>query len=452
MSPDPAPTGTKDASGGVTPTKAWYIVGVLALAYTFSFIDRSILGLMVGPVRADLNISDTQFSLLHGLAFALFYTLLGIPIARLADATNRRNLIAAGIALWSLMTAACGLARSFGQLFLARVGVGIGEAALSPAAYSMIADIFPKKKLGRALGIYSSGVYLGTGLAFALGGVLVASIADGPPRSLPLIGEVAPWQLTFLIVGLPGLLVALLMFTFAEPPRPTRDGRAQGVPLKQVLETFNEHRATYLLHFVGFSMLTLLFNGTMAWVPEYFIRIHGLERGTVGLILGLIVMTLGSAGIIAGGLLSDRLSARGDLAAPINAALFGTVCLLPLGIAAPLVGSANLSLILFAPLLFFSSFPFGPAATALQLVTPPNRRAQISALYLFVVNLTGIGIGSTVTALFTDYVYRDDLKLHYSMATVSAIGGGLAIVLLMLLRQRFAASMRAAEQAAEPGS
>ena len=131
---------------------AWYIVAVLTLAYTFSYVDRSILGLMVGPIREDLQISDTEFSLLAGLAFALFYTLLGIPIARLADRTNRRNLIAAGIALWSLMTAVCGLARSFGQLFVARVGVGVGEAALSPAAYSMIADLFPKERLGRALG------------------------------------------------------------------------------------------------------------------------------------------------------------------------------------------------------------------------------------------------------------------------------------------------------------
>ena len=431
-----------------TGRKAWYIVALLTVAYTFSYVDRSILGLMVGPIREDLGINDTQFSLLHGLAFALFYTLLGIPIARLADSTNRRNLIAAGVALWSLMTAACGLASSFAQLFLARVGVGVGEAALSPAAYSMIADLFPKEKLGRALGIYSSGVFVGTGCAFALGGVIVTAIAEGPERALPLLGVLAPWQLTFLIVGLPGVLVALAMFTFREPPRPTRDGRAEPVALRRVVETFRRHRSTYLLHFVGFSMLTLLFNGTMAWAAEYFIRIHGMARSDVGLSLGFIILVFGSAGIICGGLLSDRLAARGDLAAPITAALIGTAFLLPLGVAAPLMPAAGTSMALFAPLLFFASFPFGPAATALQLVTPANRRAQISALYLFVVNLTGIGIGGTVTALFTDFVFRDDLRLHHSMATVSAIGATLSLVFLILLRSRFARSIMEQETGA----
>ena len=269
------------------------------------------------------------------------------------------------------MTAACGLARSFTQLFLARIGVGVGEAALSPAAYSMIADIFPKKKLGRALGIYSSGVYLGTGLAFALGGVLVASIAEGPPRSLPLIGEVAPWQLTFLIVG------------------PTRAaGRSPDVHLRRAVAPHERRQGPKELRCERCwtpSISTappicctssvsrcsrLLFNGTMGLgCPSTSSAFTVSSAGPVGLILGLIVMTLGSAGIICGGLLSDRLSARGDLAAPITAALWGTVFLLPLGVAAPLVGSATLSMALFAPLLFFSSFPFGPAQ-------PPRSRSS----------------------------------------------------------------------------
>jgi len=171
------------------PPMAWYAVGILTVAYTFSYIDRQILSLMVGPIRADLGISDSAFSLLHGLAFAVFYTLLGVPIGRLADRRNRRNIIALGVAFWSLATVCCGLARSFWQLFAARVAVGVGEAALSPAAYSMLADLFPKEKLGRAIGIYSSGVFVGIGLSFIIGGMLIATIEAMGGITLPVVGH-----------------------------------------------------------------------------------------------------------------------------------------------------------------------------------------------------------------------------------------------------------------------
>ena len=270
--------------------RSWYVVGVLSLAYICSFIDRSVLGLMVGPIREDLGISDTQFSLLHGFAFAIFYTLLGIPIAWLADRASRRNIIAAGIAVWSLMTALCGLARTFGAMFLARVGVGVGEAALSPAAYSMIADLFPREKLGRALGVYSSGVFVGIGLSFIIAAVLIGALDT---VTLPVVGELTPWRLTLILVGMPGLVIAALCFTFREPRR--LGAKAGGVPLRQVGRFFGQNASLYLLHFIAFSMLTLLFNAQMTWLAEYLIRIHGMERGAAGPALGLIVTFLAAA-------------------------------------------------------------------------------------------------------------------------------------------------------------
>lgn len=420
----------------VAPRTAWYTLAVLGLAYMFSYIDRSILALMVGPIRADLQLSDTEFSLLHGLAFAIFYTLLGIPIARLADRTNRRNLIAAGVMFWSLMTAACGLAKSFTGLFLARVGVGIGEAALSPAAYSMITDMFPRQQLGRALGLYSSGVFLGIGMSFILGGALLDLLAGAGDIELPLIGTLRPWQLTFIIVGLPGVLVALLVLTVPEPPR-HRSHKPGGIPIGEVLAYLRRNGATYASHFIGFSMLTLLYNGILAWSAEYFIRIHGLDRSQVGAMLGIIILVFGSAGVVCGGLLSDYLMRRGYADAPIRAALIGAAVLVPLGVIAPLVPNPYLSLLLFCPLMFAGSFPFGPATTALQLISPANMRAQVSAVYLFCVNLTGIGLGATVTALVTDFVFADDAKLHFSMAAVSAAGGTAAIAMLLLALQPY---------------
>jgi len=198
---------------------AWYVVAVLTLTYTVSFIDRQIMSLMIEPIRRDLNITDTQVSLLIGLAFAVFYTLLGIPIARLADRRSRRTIIAVGIATWCFMTAFCGLARSYAQLFLARVGVGVGEAALSPSALSIISDYFPKRTRGRAIAVYNTGISLGTGLAMIVGGALVAHVMVSPPVRLPFVGELYAWQTVFMLVGLPGLFLALLMFTVREPRR-----------------------------------------------------------------------------------------------------------------------------------------------------------------------------------------------------------------------------------------
>ncbi|MFK7958088.1 MAG: spinster family MFS transporter [Lysobacterales bacterium] len=419
------------ATGGLTPGRsAWYAVTILTVAYTLSYIDRQVLALMVGPIRADLNISDSQFSLLHGLAFALFYTFLGIPIGRLADAKNRRNLIAVGVAFWSIATVYCGLVKNFWQLFVARMGVGVGEAALSPAAYSMLADLFPRKQLGRAIGIYSSGVFIGIGLSFIIGSMVISALEARGGLTLPLVGNLKAWQATFVIVGLPGLLLAGLVMTLTEPVRRNVGTTAGAMPIRDVLAYVGNHRRLYLLHFFGFAMVTLLFNAIMAWAAEYFIRIHEMPRAEIGPKLGLLSVFFGGSGIVCGGLLSDWLAKRGYLDAPFRAALIGVIFLVPFAVAAPLMADATVSLWMFAPLLFFVSFPFGPAAAGLQLMTPANMRAQMSAVYLFVVNLTGIGFGGTATALVTDFVFKDDNKLHWSMASIAAVGGILAAVLL----------------------
>ena len=416
--------------------RSWYVVGILSIAYICSYIDRSVLGLMVGPIKEDLGINDTQFSLLHGFAFAIFYTVLGIPIAWLADRASRRNIVAAGIAVWSLMTALCGLARTFGAMFLARVGVGVGEAALSPAAYSMIADLFPREKLGRALGVYSSGVFVGIGLSFIISAILIGALDS---VTLPVVGELTPWRLTLILVGAPGLVIAALCFTFREPRR--LGAKTGGLPLLEVGKFFGQNARLYLLHFVAFSMLTLLFNAVMTWFAEYLIRIHGMQRGVVGPYLGLLVTFFGGGGIICGGLYSDYLKRRGDNGGAIRSALLASCLVLPLAATTTLMPSAELSLMLAAPLLFFVSWVFAPATTALQLFTPPNMRAQVSAVYLFVVNLTGIGFGGTAVALITDYVFRNDNMLHYSIAIAAGISGVISVALLWILLTIYRRSM-----------
>ncbi|MEO8453216.1 MAG: MFS transporter, partial [Gemmatimonadota bacterium] len=230
----------------------WYLLGVLTLAYTFSFIDRQILNLLVAPIRRDLALTDFDMSLLQGFAFAIFYTLLGIPLGRLADRTDRRRLVAAGIALWSIMTVVCGAARTYGQLFVARIGVGVGEAALSPAAYSLIADSFPRERLGRAASIYNFGVHFGSALALIVGGAIVQQVSGPGLIDLPLIGQIHRWQIVFWAVGLPGLLVALLALTIREPARAPRKESEQ-TSFREVVAHIADRRGFYAAHFIGFS-------------------------------------------------------------------------------------------------------------------------------------------------------------------------------------------------------
>ena len=402
----------------------WYVVAVLLVAYTLSFVDRTILTLLVEPIKHDLGLSDTQLSLLHGLAFAIFYTALGIPIARLADRASRRNIIAAGIAVWSLMTAVCGLAKNFGQLFLARVGVGVGEAALSPAAYSMIADSFPEERLGRALGVYSSAIYAGAGIALLAGGAVAGAVAALPPVHLPLLGPLYAWQLVFFIVGLPGLAVAAWAATLREPPRQRPVAREAGS--RALVAHLGRHAAAYATHIGGFTLLAIVFNAYVAWMPSYLIRTFGWSIRDVAYALGLCMLLFGTSGIIAGGLLADWWRRRGALDATMRVGIVSGLGLAPFTLCATTLATPWLAVALFAPLMFFSAFAFGAAVTGLQIVTPPHLRAQVSAVFLFAVNLVGIGAGPTLVALLTDRVFADPLRVGASLAwigTVSAVAG-----------------------------
>ena len=267
---------------------AWYVVGVLTVAYIFSFIDRQIINLLVEPIREDLQLTDTQISLLQGIAFAMFYTLMGIPIARLADAANRRAIIAAGVFLWSLMTVMCGLAKSFGQLFAARIGLGIGEAALSPPAFSLFTDYFPPGKVTRAIAVFSGGSFLGAGLAYIIGGYVVDFVTGLDVVDIPVFGQIRTWQMAFIAVGLPGILLALLVLSLREPARRGLLGDQpgavpKGIPIREIIAFLRKNRRAYGHHFIGASMFVMLAHAILSWAPAFFIRKYGWTPGEVGL-------------------------------------------------------------------------------------------------------------------------------------------------------------------------
>jgi MFS family permease len=413
-------------SGG--PRYAWYLVGVLCVAYTLSFVDRMILALLVEPIKRDLGISDTQVGLLHGFAFAIFYTTLGVPIARLADRTDRRRLIAAGIAFWSAMTALCGLARGFWELFLARIGVGVGEASLSPAAFSMLADAFPADRLGRALGVYSSAIFAGAGIALLVGGGVAAAAASAAAVHLPLVGAVQPWQLTFIVVGAPGLLVALWVLSLREPPRRGVAIAARQEPLAAVFAWMRRHARAYGCHFAGFALLALVFNATIAWLPSVFVRVHGWSSGQAAFWIGSLLLVCGTTGIVAGGFAADAWRRRGKPDGSMRVGLTSALGVLPFAAAVPAAASPWMAVALLGPLLFFSAFAFGAAAAGLQWLTPPAMRAQVSALFLFVNNLVGIGAGPVAVALLTDRVFGAPQSVGMSLAIVGAVAAALAAV------------------------
>lgn len=426
------------------PARAWYAVAVLVVAFVLSFIDRIVIALLVEPIKADLGVSDFGIGLLQGLAFAIFYALLGIPIGRLSDRVSRRGIIAAGIALWSLMTAACGLARSFTGLFLARVGVGVGEAALSPAAYSMIADYFPKEKLGRALAVYQSGAMFGAGIAFLVGGAALRLLAPYEGAVLPFIGEVHVWQLAFFIVGLPGVLIALLMLTVHEPVRRGKvAGAGLGMPLGEVFRYMAGHARILMALFFGFALLAVPITAVLAWTPTYLHRVLGYSRTDAGFILGTMLLVLAPAAVYSGGWLIDRLRSRGHIGAPFLVSLGAAGALAPLSLLATTSGNAGLALALLGPLIFCACIPQVAAPAVIQVMVPNEMRAQLSAIWMLVMNLVATIFGPTLVGFVTVYILANDMAVGLSIAIVNLVAVPVAAMILWMGLQRLRADTRA---------
>lgn len=304
-----APSATSQTTES-EPKYAWYVVFVLMVCLTLSFIDRQILGMLVDPIKRDFGISDTRIGWLQGPAFAIFYTFMGLPVGWLVDRYSRRGIIAAGVFFWSVMTALSAVAGSYWSLFAARMGVGVGEATLGPAAMSLSADYFPNEKLGGALSVYAMGIFIGSGLALIVGGAVTQSVVGIPAVTLPVIGEIAAWRLTFLIVGLPGLLVGLLVYTVREPLRRnllrTNEGQASRLSFGEVRREVRLRWRSVVGVCVALSAQAACNYAILAWAPTYFLRVHKWERAMTGLTLGVMTLTVGILGMYAGGKLCDR--------------------------------------------------------------------------------------------------------------------------------------------------
>lgn len=403
---------------------AWYVVIVLMLANVSSFIDRQILALLVGPIKRDLHLSDTEMSLLMGFSFALFYTLFGILIGHFADKFNRRNIIIAGVTVWSLMTALCGGIKNYTQFFFARMGVGVGEATLSPSAYSLISDYFPPSKLSRALSTYSMGVFLGMGLAIVVGASLISALPTEGMVQIPIFGSIYPWQLMFFYIGLPGLLISLLVMSIKEPDRrESQEQKKIAKPnLSEALKVIWQNRSAYSAIVLGTSFTAFANYGTSAWVPTFFNRTFDWAMPVIGLKFGLIVTVFSGLGVLVGGWLADRYVRKGVKAGRVYVGIISGVGIL-ISAGNFLLGNPDLILLSLAIPAFFMAFPLGAAAAAVQELMPNRVRALASSIFLFFINMVGMGGGPYVVAFFTDSVFHDESMIRYSLVALYLIGG-----------------------------
>jgi MFS family permease len=417
-----------------SPLRAWIVVALLMVAYTSSFIDRQIMSLLVEPIRADLGITDTQFSLLAGLAFSIFYSVMGLPLGWLADRMSRRLIILVGMIAWSIMTALCGLATSFLALFLARVGVGIGEAALSPAAYSLISDHFPPERRARAISAYAMGPYLGAGLALIIGGQVIEAASRFGSIELAGLGVFEPWQIVFFAVGLPGIVIALLFLMIREPERRGLAPKSADIGL---IAFIGRRRTLFLLLFLGFSVFGIAGISFLVWIPAVAIRVHGWSPGDIGLAYGVILLLLSVPGVYVGGWISDLLTTRGLIDAPLIVAITVMLSLTPLVVITPIMDDITWMLATLSLVSFGFGMLNGLPGTTLQLVVPNQLRGQIIAAYFLIGTMMSLGIGPTIVAFVSDTFLGGPSQIGVSLAIVSGITIVASAAMLNYCREGF---------------
>ena len=391
---------------------AWFALVILILAYILAFVDRQLLNLLVEPIKHDLHLSDLQISLLQGLSFALVLSLAGLPVGRLVDLGVRTNLLGGAVVIWSVATAGCGLASGYLQLLLARMGVGIGEAAMTPSAYSLIGDYFPPRRQGIAIGLYSLGSHLGSGLALVLGAVAIRHLPES--AVLPLLGTVRGWQMVFLLLGLPGLAIGLLVALLREPARSS--GAIAAPTLPDVLRWFRARAAPVVLINLAVATTAIATYGLSAWAPTFFHRSFGMAAGEIGGRLGLVTMLAGSAGTLSAGLIGDWLVRAGREDGRLRVMASAATLAMPFVIAAPLMPNADWSLALLVPAVYFLTVVIGSGPATLQLLTPPRLRGMQHAVAVLAVNLIGLGLGPTLVAFVTDGVLRDEARLGEALS------------------------------------
>lgn len=426
----------------------WFVVVVLSGAMACSLIDRFALSLLFEPIKADLGLTDTQLGLLHGIAFGLFYATMGIPIAWLIDRWSRKWVIFWGVGLWSLMTALCGLSRTFVQLLGARVGVGVGEAALAPGGYSLITDIIPKQRLATAISVFQMGSLMGGGAAFLLGGAILARIESWDLSAWSVLAGLAPWQLTFIILALPGALFMALILLIREPARSGAISSAASSmdntdeDQRGLFRHLRANTTMYGSLFIGNACLIAISYGNLIWAPTHFVRDFGWTLPEVGFRFGLVMLIAAPAGVLLGGALGDWWTNRGIRDAYPRVLLLAAILTAPFVILSQVVESALATFAAIGIVQFVVSLVIGIGPATIQTIASADIRARVSAVYVFVVNIVGLGVGPVAVGVMSDGVFSGEGSVLTSLGVFSGTVCALSVLLLWYFRRLCLNSIR----------
>jgi MFS family permease len=412
--------------------RGWPMVLLFLTFYTVAFIDRQVITMMVKPLREQLGLDEFQISLLMGPSFGVFFAVCGLAVGGLVDRYSRRWMVVGATVLWGLATCLCGLAGSYAIMLFGRMGVGVGESALTPAAHSLIIEQFPRERLSTAIAGYSLGAVLGGGLATAVGGLVVHLVEGSKPVAVPVFGLLQPWQLVFVAVGAPTILLAFTALAVREQPRPVHDARARRAA--SAGEFFRFCRSDPILFFglpVAFGLLNIITSAYLSWTPTFMQRTYGWNIGQVGLAWGVHHLVTAGIGQIGGAMLVDRLYARGMKDAHLRYQWWGVIVGVPATILALLSGNPWAFLVL-SSVYFVLCYPFlGYAIAALQLHTPAALRGRMSAWFVAVITIMGTFVGAPITALFTEKLFVDPALIRWSLVTVSVIFGPLVVAMMI---------------------
>jgi MFS family permease len=421
------PTGA--ASPNVTARLGWYTVWMTAVVAVMSQVDRGILALFVQPMKRDFHLTDTQVSILLGFAFTFFYVVGGPPLSRAADNGIRKHVIAGALTVWSLATACFGIAQSYWAFFAARAVVGASEAGCGPASLSMIADVIKRDKLPRAYALYNSGFLGGSALSLVIGGVLIGMFADLPPLHLPVIGTIYNWQLVFILLGVPGLVIAaIFLLTVPEPAR--RGSRKPGgYPLREVFAYLYKNRKLHGPFLIAVLLMAFQIYGIVAWVPAFFERTYGWGPAKIGPLLGTSVMVTSVIGLFAGARLTEILSKKHD-DAYLRVMVIANSVPIPFFVAGFLMPTPWLALACYATAMGFYTMGAAGFNSAINVSSPNEMRSQITVLYFILQNAVAGSLGPTAIALITDYVAHNESDLRYVLAAVRLVVGPLTVFFL----------------------
>ena len=396
-------------------------VAVMTLAQVFAFIDRQIPAMLVEPIKQDFSLNDSQIALLGGAAFSIFYAIMALPIGYAVDRYKRVNVLGTGIFVWSLMTTLAGLANSFGRLFGARIGVAVGEAVMAPVSVSLVSDYFPQNKQGKPMGIITAGVYIGIGATLIGGGYLIDYLTDIGGITIPGIGYFKPWQATFLVVGIPGILISIAAFMLYEPRRLGLSKKFDETKKVNIFSHLKQNKSTLFPMFGGLIFMALIFYSFTFWAPSMMVRTYGLSLTEVGFTLGVITIIASILGTITSGTVVDYLRSKGHSDAPIRTGMFACIFATPAICLAPLVDSLILTWGLIGLYLFFIS-SFAPIGLlAVSGISGNEVKGQMAAVHAFLMMAFGLSLGPQITAFFTDFILMDESKLDMAIAMTGLI-------------------------------